>query len=456
MITLLNQTGQIWAPIFGAAVIQNTIFIGLVYLALYLLRNATARVRYAVALAGLVKLLLPPLFALPILPGAPITSLPLTAFASAGIGTTITQSFTNAPTVFTLVGLLFSVWTAGIIAILTACLISALRLRRLLRDAKYLVPDDECAALPGKRIDLLKSDRIPVPLTIGCFRPRIFVPASWDSWPPACRRMVLTHELAHIRRCDNWIAYLQTVARAIYLFHPLVWKLNRTLAEIREMACDDVITENKKEFSIEYARYLVRIAEELNNTPQCCFSASALIRRKNELLNRVRYQMEGRMKTLTKTHLVLLFVGLAALAGLLSWTCAEKEPAPTESASTLETAQVAPKTGAVPLEMDGEIPAFIPFDEPPAPVVGYKSIQENLVYPELARKAGVEGRVMLWVKIGEDGNVLATKIMKSLGPNGCDEAAMEAIKKTKWNPAEKDGTPIPVWVAVPVDFRLAE
>lgn len=61
---------------------------------------------------------------------------------------------------------------------------------------------------------------------------------------------------------------------------------------------------------------------------------------------------------------------------------------------------------------------------------------------------------MIWAKIGVDGTVTHTQIMVSLGPNGCDEAAVNAIKSVKWKPAMQRDKPVEVWVAVPVEFRL--
>ena len=107
-----------------------------------------------------------------------------------------------------------------------------------------------------------------------------------------------------------------------------------------------------------------------------------------------------------------------------------------------------------PDQIDDSVPVFVPHDEPPQPIGGYQAIQRKLVYPEIARKAGVEGRVMIWAQIGEDGSVVRTRVMKSLGPNGCDEAAMKAIRDVKWKPAMQRDKPVRVWVAVPVDFRL--
>ncbi len=107
-----------------------------------------------------------------------------------------------------------------------------------------------------------------------------------------------------------------------------------------------------------------------------------------------------------------------------------------------------------PEAIDDSVPVFVPHDEPPEPIGGYAAIQSKLVYPEIARKAGVEGRVMIWAQIGVDGSVMRTRVMKSLGPNGCDEAAISAIKAVKWKPAMQRDKPVRVWVAVPVDFRL--
>lgn len=107
-----------------------------------------------------------------------------------------------------------------------------------------------------------------------------------------------------------------------------------------------------------------------------------------------------------------------------------------------------------PEEDAGETPIFVAYDEAPQPIGGFPAIQQNLVYPEIARKAGVEGRVYVNVLIDEKGNVIDTKILKSLGNNGCDEAAVDAIRKVKWKPAKQRDKSVKVWVGIPVVFKL--
>ncbi len=96
------------------------------------------------------------------------------------------------------------------------------------------------------------------------------------------------------------------------------------------------------------------------------------------------------------------------------------------------------------------------FDELPQPVGGFKSVQQNLKYPELARKAGIEGEIVIQVFFGADGKIKNTKILKDIGAgnDGCAEAAVAAIKETEWIPAKKNGKSVETWVGIPVIFKL--
>jgi len=105
-----------------------------------------------------------------------------------------------------------------------------------------------------------------------------------------------------------------------------------------------------------------------------------------------------------------------------------------------------------PPEDDGSQLMFYAWDEPPMPIGGFEAIQKRLVYPDIALKAGVEGRVLVYAHIDEKGNVIGTRILQSL--ELCNEAAVEAIRSVKWRPAMQRDKPVKVWVSVPVDFVL--
>jgi len=97
---------------------------------------------------------------------------------------------------------------------------------------------------------------------------------------------------------------------------------------------------------------------------------------------------------------------------------------------------------------------FIAYDEPPEPMGGYAAIQKAVIYPEIAREAGIEGTVIVQATIGKDGRVQETVILKGIPKTGLDEAAMDAIKTIKWKPAYQRDKPVTVRISVPVVFRL--
>jgi periplasmic protein TonB len=82
----------------------------------------------------------------------------------------------------------------------------------------------------------------------------------------------------------------------------------------------------------------------------------------------------------------------------------------------------------------------------------------NPQYTETARKAGIEGSVMLEVEILPDGNVGTVVVKQSLdkSPGGLDEAAMAAVKKWKFTPAKAKGVPVASKLTIPVRFALGQ
>lgn len=76
-------------------------------------------------------------------------------------------------------------------------------------------------------------------------------------------------------------------------------------------------------------------------------------------------------------------------------------------------------------------------------------------YPEAAKRANVEGVVILQVEIDASGTVMDAQVVKSLG-SGCDEAALEAVKQTSFVPAYEDGKPVPVRIRIPYRFKIGE
>lgn len=105
------------------------------------------------------------------------------------------------------------------------------------------------------------------------------------------------------------------------------------------------------------------------------------------------------------------------------------------------------------IEENEEPTYFVAVEEMPEPIGGLAAIQQKIVYPELARRAGVQGKVYIRAFVDENGNVTNAEIVKGIG-GGCDEAALDAILQTKFTPGKQRGKPIKVQITVPVVFKL--
>lgn len=104
---------------------------------------------------------------------------------------------------------------------------------------------------------------------------------------------------------------------------------------------------------------------------------------------------------------------------------------------------------APPAPPDGPRVKFIPYDDPPQPLSSIKP-----VYPEIAQEAGIEGTVVVQVFVDKKGRVQDTLILKGIPNTGLDEAAVTAIKKTRFRPAKQRERAVGVWISIPVNFRL--
>jgi periplasmic protein TonB len=96
---------------------------------------------------------------------------------------------------------------------------------------------------------------------------------------------------------------------------------------------------------------------------------------------------------------------------------------------------------------------FVAVEEMPEPIGGIKAIQEKIVYPEIAKRAGVEGKVYVLAFVDETGAVTKAQVIKGIGA-GCDEAALAAVQKTKFKPGKQRGKPVKVQVSIPIVFKL--
>ncbi len=95
---------------------------------------------------------------------------------------------------------------------------------------------------------------------------------------------------------------------------------------------------------------------------------------------------------------------------------------------------------------------YVSVDVMPEPFGGFDKLQQNINYPDEARKNSIIGKVFVKAYINENGEVIKTEIVKGLG-FGCDEEAIWVVKNTRFRPGKKNGKPVKVQMVIPITFR---
>jgi protein TonB len=96
---------------------------------------------------------------------------------------------------------------------------------------------------------------------------------------------------------------------------------------------------------------------------------------------------------------------------------------------------------------------FMIVEDMPELIGGLASIQSKIKYPEIAKKAGVEGRVFVQFVVNTDGSVIDPVVVRGIGA-GCDEEAVRAVSQAKFEPGRQRGKPVPVKMSLPITFKL--
>lgn len=177
-----------------------------------------------------------------------------------------------------------------------------------------------------------------MPLCWGIWNPVVLLPDDADQWSAEWRRIVLLHELAHVKRRDCLTQFLAQVACAIYWFNPLIWLAARRLRFEREIACDDYVLQSGTRAS-DYARHLLEYADIMNaggypaglaGLPSPAAAGIAC----SQLENRVRSILDPavRRKSLSPRARIIIFTVALCLfipfAALQPWSGAATPPSP--------------------------------------------------------------------------------------------------------------------------------
>ncbi|MBU8921643.1 MAG: tetratricopeptide repeat protein [Bacteroidales bacterium] len=220
-------------------------------------------------------------------------------------------------------------WLAGGIICLGYCVISHVGVRHIVRNAHPVkkrwrsVLNHVSMGLDVEReVGLLESDRVRTAITAGVFEPVVIVPAESRDWTPERMSLVLSHELAHVKRWDTLVEVFALLATVVYWFNPMVWFAVKQLRIERERDCDDAVLCTGARPS-DYAELLLKIAADLGDSARPVWQLSTISQGSNlkdrlmSILNpRIDRKRGGRRSVLITGIIVLAIVLPLSASGL--------------------------------------------------------------------------------------------------------------------------------------------
>jgi TonB family protein len=279
-------------------IVKSSVILGFTFFVTMALRRKSAALRHMVWTAGLLCALALPLFslAMPAWHVRPLRAVQHSEAISAPQWTVTESGPTSflpplsvpaAPSRFTPERMLFLVWMIGVLSVASLILREAVRLARVAFGAsvvqqsswRELAYEISQALLLRRHVRLMRNPNASVLGTWGTFRPRIILPRESESWSSERMRVVLGHELAHVKRNDWLIQIIAETARAIYWFNPLFWIACMQLRRESEHACDDAAINLGAQIGMDgpmYAGHVLDLARTLKHSGQPDTAALAM------------------------------------------------------------------------------------------------------------------------------------------------------------------------------------
>ena len=277
---------------------------------------------------------------------------------------------------------------AGVLIRLGWLAVGFRRLARFRRNARPIERPGSCPTF--------LSDEISSPVTFGFRNPVVLLPAGFPEMDPGRQQAILCHEFLHVERSDWIVMVVEEVVRAIFWFHPAIWWVLSEIQLAREQAVDREVVA-RTQAREEYVDALLEIA---GAGLQMDLAPAPLFLRRRHLKQRVVSIFKE--VHMSKTRLISrLAIGLAILL-TAGWLVTETLPLAAAPQVVNDAPGVTVDVGAATLMHR-------------APVA----------YPEAARRAGIQGTVVLDATLDGSGNVSDAKVIS--GPTELRRAALDSV-----------------------------
>ncbi|RLD60356.1 MAG: hypothetical protein DRJ01_09800 [Bacteroidetes bacterium] len=422
---MINIFANQWFDFMANNFIQLTIFLGIITLFSFIFRKSSPLFLYCLWFLGFIKAILPPKISLPFFTKT-IQSFDI-ILPKLDVSTSVSSSVISYKII------LFLLWLITIIFLILYQILMERNFNKRLSNSKLADYSTIVLELKNKmkikrKIQIYFSENITIPFTHSFLKSKIYLPKKAKEWEEQEIYAVLAHEIAHIKRNDNIQILIQEIIFILYFFHPIMWFARKQLNFQREKICHEMAIGAIKYNHIDYGKCILANLESCFKMKRISafsigflFSKKSIIRRFEYILNRKEDNML-KLKTIHKIVIIsLITIGLLFACNINK-----------NGKSILDKSK------------------FVVYDEPP---VVLQRIQPE--YPEIVKKAGIEGTIWLDAEVKKDGTVGKVEVKKNnTGSDLLAKASVEAMKKWKFEPAKKDGKAITCWIAFPVTFSI--
>jgi beta-lactamase regulating signal transducer with metallopeptidase domain len=305
----LQGVAQIFTERLLNTAVEGILLVALVWLLLRVIGRQNSGTRFAIWLAALAAVVALPLLSVLRSGGAHAPD-----FLPANMHAAITLSRSWAY-------FLFAAWGIGAGLSLVGLSVGLWRVRQIRRRCSEVDVATLDPAIAGilhefksrRLVKLCVSDDVAAPAAIGFFRPAIVFPDGLLAQLSGEEiKVILLHELAHLRRWDDWTNLGQKIVKALFFFHPAVWWIENRLTLEREMACDDSVLAQTAS-PRAYASSLISFAEKLRNARGLAL-AQSLVSQVCQMTQRVAHILDAKRSDREGCWTPVLGVGAGLLA----------------------------------------------------------------------------------------------------------------------------------------------
>ena len=265
-------------------------------------------------------------------------------------------------------------------------------------------------------------------------------------------REILIHELAHIRNHHSWDLLLADLCIFVQWFNPAAWLLKQELQTIHEYEADDTVLRE----GVDAKKYQMLLIKKAVGTRLYSMANSF-----NHSSLKKRITMMLKEKSNPWARVKYLYVSafarpeVSAVADELS-SAKVNDLVASMKTNQVETASVAVKETLMPDEPVFEVVEQMP-EFPDGGMAGLMEyFKKNLRYPEEAKKAGMQGRVVVQFLINKNGAISDASVLRSVDRLLDAEAVRLVRSMPRWKPGMQKGKAVTVKYTVPVLFKLDE